>query len=63
MKKSMRESGIEVRECEDLNCHYAVMDADLVWYGSMNFLSLEHDDDILMRFRSEAIAEELTAME
>ena len=63
MKKSMRESGIEVRECADLNCHYAVMDEDLVWYGSMNFLSLEHDDDILMRFRSEAIAEELAAME
>ena len=37
----------------------AVMDEDLVWYGSMNFLSREHEDDILMRLRSEAIAEEL----
>ena len=31
-------------------------------YGSMNFLSREHEDDILMRLRSEAIARELLGM-
>lgn len=38
------------------------LDEDLVWYGSMNFLSREHEDDILMRIRSEAIVKELLAI-
>ena len=62
MKKALRDAGAEVRDVEKLNCHFAVMDEDLVWYGSMNFLSKEHDNDILMRLRSEAIVKELLAM-
>ena len=59
MKQSMREAGIDVREREGLNCHFAVLDDALVWYGSMNFLLREHEDDILMRIHSEAVAKEL----
>ena len=62
MKKAMREAGADVREFDSLNCHFAVMDDDLVWYGSMNFLSREHEDDILMRIRSESIVKELLAI-
>ena len=62
MKREMRDIAIEVREMDGINCHFAVMDEDLVWYGSMNFLSKEHEDDILMRLRSEAIVTELLAM-
>ena len=62
MKKAMREAGADVREFESLNCHFAVMDDDLVWYGSMNFLSREHEDDILMRINSESIVKELLAI-
>lgn len=62
MKREMRDIAIEVREIDGINCHFAVMDEDLVWYGSMNFLSKEHEDDILMRLRSEAIVTELLAM-
>ena len=62
MKKALREVGADVREYDNLNCHFAVMDEDLVWYGSMNFLSREHEDDILMRIRSEAIVKELLAI-
>lgn len=59
MKREMKNAAIDVREIEGINCHFAVMDEDLVWYGSMNFLSQGHEDDILMRLRSEAIAKEL----
>ena len=62
LKKALREVGADVREYDNLNCHFAVMDEDLVWYGSMNFLSREHEDDILMRIRSEAIVKELLAI-
>ena len=58
-KKAMTAAGVIVEEQNDLNCHYAVFDDDLVWYGSMNFLSKEHDDDLLLRIRSELVAKEL----
>ena len=44
------------------NCgfeRYAILDDSLVWYGSMNLLSKEKEDDSLMRLVSPAIAEEL----
>lgn len=41
------------------NERYAVIDNSLVWYGSMNLLSNEKEDDNLMRLVSPAIAEEL----
>ena len=42
-------------------CHerYAVIDDALIWYGSMNLLSNERDDDTLMRLVSPEIAAEL----
>ena len=42
-------------------CHerYAVIDNALIWYGSMNLLSNERDDDALMRLVSPEIAAEL----
>lgn len=59
LKKEMRQVAIEIRERAELNCHFAVMDEDLAWYGSMDFLSWEHADDLLMRLKSEAIVAEL----
>ena len=59
MKDSLKDAGVDVRDAPNLNCHFAIMDEDLVWYGSMNFLSREHEDDILMRLRNEAIVKEL----
>ena len=58
-KKELTAMDVVVKEQKDLNCHYAVFDDDLVWYGSMNFLSKEHDDDLLLRIRSELVAKEL----
>lgn len=50
-----------VRVVLQMHCYerYAVIDNSLVWYGSMNLLSKEKEDDNLMRLVSPAIAEEL----
>lgn len=55
----LQESGVRV--IPQPHCHerYAVIDNQLVWYGSMNLLSNEKDDDNLMRLMSSGIAEEL----
>jgi hypothetical protein len=39
--------------------HYAIIDYKIVWYGSMNLLSGEKEDDDLMRVVSAEIAKEL----
>lgn len=43
------------------NCHehFAIIDRALCWYGSMNLLSQEKEEDSLMRLTSPKIAEEL----
>ena len=50
-----------VRVVPQIHCceRYALIDNSLVWYGSMNLLSNEKEDDNLMRLVSPAIAEEL----
>ena len=54
-----RRSGISVKKtCEEAE-HYAVIDHEIVWYGSMNLLSKEDADDNLMRVCSREIAAEL----
>ena len=52
-------SGIKVRKLNKYRERFAVIDRSLVWYGSMNLLSNEKDDDSLMRINNPAIAEEL----
>ena len=42
--------------------HYAVIDDEIVWYGSMNLLSKEDAEDNLMRVCSKDIAAELLEM-
>ena len=43
--------------------HYAIIDREVVWYGSMNLLSREREDDNLMRIRNAEIAGELLEMD
>lgn len=62
MKKTLKDIGINIWEHDNLNCRFAVIDSDLVWYGNMNFLSKEHDENILMRLRSEEIVRELLSI-
>ena len=58
----LRKSGIEIKLVEDSCEHYAVIDREIVWYGSMNLLSKEDADDNLMRVCSKDIAAELLEM-
>ena len=39
--------------------HYCIIDQAVVWYGSMNFLGKEDDEDNLIRVCSKDIASEL----
>ena len=44
---------------EDYCQHYCIIDKEIVWYGSMNFLGKEDSEDNLMRVSSKEIASEL----
>ena len=55
----MESSGIKVTKLNQYRERFAVIDSSLVWYGSMNLLSNEKDDDSLMRINNPAIAYEL----
>lgn len=62
LMEEMRQAGFQVRLVDD-NCeHYTIVDREIVWYGSMNFLSKEDAEDNLMRVCSGKIAEELLEM-
>ena len=58
----LRKTGFEIRMVEE-NCeHFAVIDKEIVWYGSVNLLSKEDAEDNLMRVCSKEIASELLEM-
>lgn len=58
----LRRAGVELWLVED-NCeHFAVIDKEIVWYGSVNLLSKEDAEDNLMRVCSTEIASELLEM-
>ncbi len=59
LMERLRKAGFEIRLVEDSCEHYAVIDDEIVWYGSINLLSKEDADDNLMRVCSREIAEEL----
>lgn len=58
----LRKAGFEIRLVEETCEHYAVIDNEVVWYGSMNLLSKEDAEDNLMRVCSKDIAAELLEM-
>lgn len=55
--------GIWIELRETMHEHYAVLDGEIVWYGSMNLLSREKEEDNLMRVVSKEIALELLGMD
>lgn len=57
--EELRDAGVFVKELPGVHEHFAVIDKEIVWYGSMNMLSREKDDDNLMRVQSKEIADEL----
>lgn len=55
----LRSSGISVVEQSRIHQKYAVIDGEIVWYGSVNFLSFGASEESMMRFESGEIAGEL----
>lgn len=51
--------GIYVVPQPDLHTHFAVIDQEIVWYGSTNLLSRDKEDDGLMRICNRDVALEL----
>lgn len=56
---ALRTVGITVRCSERCREHFAVIDNAIVWYGSMNLLSREKEEDSMMRLENVSIAQEL----
>lgn len=57
--EDMKNVGIKVELLSSMHEHYAIIDNEIVWYGSMNLLSREKEEDNLMRVISTEIAQEL----
>lgn len=55
----MIRSGFDLHLLENISEHFAIIDKEIVWYGSLNFLGKEDVDDNLMRVDNPQIAEEL----
>lgn len=51
--------GVTVQEKSGMHEHFAVIDREIVWYGSVNLLSNAKEEDNLMRVKSKEIAQEL----
>lgn len=59
LMERLRRAGFEIRLAEESCEHYAVIDNEIVWYGSMNLLSIEDAEVNIMRVKSKNIAAEL----
>ena len=62
LMERLRKAGFEIRLVEESCEHYAVIDNEIVWYGSVNLLSKEDAEDNLMRVCSKDVAAELLEM-
>lgn len=58
----LRNAGVNIELVRDHCEHYAVIDNEIVWYGSMNLLSKDDIEDNIMRVVSKQIAAELLEM-
>ena len=62
LHEQMRQAGFEMNLVEDYCEHYCIIDREIVWYGSLNFLGKEDVEDNLMRVDDAKIANELLEM-
>ena len=58
----LKNCGVRIKLQEHMHEHFAIIDEEIVWYGSMNFLSRAKADDNLMRVKSKDTAQELLAI-
>lgn len=57
--EKLKNCGVRIKLQEHMHEHFAIIDKEIVWYGSMNFLSRAKADDNLMRVKSKDVAQEL----
>ena len=62
LHEEMRQAGFYMKTVEDTCEHYAIIDQEIVWYGSMNLLANSKIDDSMMRVESTKIALELMGL-
>lgn len=55
----LEDNGVNVRIQDHMHEHYAIIDSEIVWYGSMNLLSRAKPDDNLIRVKNKDAAIEL----
>ena len=55
-------AGITLCDSSVYHEHFAIIDKSICWYGSMNLLSREKEDDNLIRLNSPKIADELLSL-
>lgn len=62
LHEEMRQAGFYIKTVEESCEHFAIMDQEIVWYGSMNLLAKNNADDSMMRVQSKKIAMELLGL-
>ena len=58
-KDKMLLSGVQVNVKEKLSLHASIIDKSVVWYGSVNYLGYNAEDNHTMRIMESSIAEEV----
>lgn len=59
LHEEMRQAGFYMKTVEDTCEHFAIVDQEIVWYGSINLLANIKEKDSMMRVLSKEIATEL----
>lgn len=62
LHEEMRQAGFYMKTVEDTCEHFAIIDQEIVWYGSMNLLANSKIDDSMMRVESAKVALELMGL-
>ena len=55
-------SGIQVNVQEGLSLHAAIIDKSVVWYGSVNYLDYNMEDDSAIKIMDSSVAEAMIDM-
>ena len=55
----LKRIGVKVIANENLSLHFTVIDKSLIWYGSVNYLGYNTEEDNAIRISESVIAEEM----
>ena len=59
LHEDMRKAGSYIKTVEEFCDHFAIIDQEIVWYGNINLLAKDKEDDSIMRICSKEIANEM----